>query len=215
MWRSEASTRDDAGSALLAVMLVLALGLTLAGVLALLGASESRVAAAHRDAFEARYAAESALDRAVLELQALPSWDDALAGVTTSSLTVGAGEVRGPGVAVDLDAETHRLQGRTDAGPGHGPDTPRWRAFLWAALDDLAPASAELESPFVVVAWVADDEAEKDGDATGDSNQAVWVHAAAFGPGSAAYRVEALVVRTGPGLAPLRRLVWRAAQGGD
>ena len=114
-----------------------------------------------------------------------------------------------------MGTETARLQARTDAGPDHGLDTPAWRPFLWAPFRDLVPVSADLDSAFVVLAWVADDEAEADGDAANDSNQAVWVHAAAFGPGNTARHLEALVTRTGPGLAPLRRLVWRGAMAGD
>ena len=215
MRRSGAWTGGDGGSALLAILLVLALGLTLAGVLALLGAAESRVAAAHRDAFEARYAAESALDRAVLELEASPNWDDVLGGLATSSLTVGTGVVPGGGGVVDLAAETARLQARTEAGPGHGGNTPRWNPFLWAPFRLLAPPGADIESSLAVVAWVADDEAERDGNAGEDSNQAVWVCAEAYGPGRTSYRVEALVTRPGPGLGPLRRLVWRGFPGAD
>jgi hypothetical protein len=215
MRRSGTWTASDGGSALLAVLLVLALGLTLAAVLALLGAAESRVAAAHRDGFEARYAAESALDRAVLELEASPAWDDVLGGLATSSLTVGSGVVRGDGRVVDLAAETARLQARTESGPGHGGNTPRWRPFLWAPFGLLAPPGADLESPLAVIAWVADDEAERDGDADRDSNQAVWLCAEAYGPEHTSYRVEALVTRPGPGLGPLRRLVWRGFPGAD
>jgi hypothetical protein len=200
---------------MLALLLLLALGITLAGVLTLLGTAETRVAAAHRDAFEARYAAESALDRAILELLAFSSWNDILAGVATSSLTVGTGVVRGDARDVDLDSETARVQARTDAGPGYGGNTRRWQPFLWAPFRLLGPPAAEFGSPFVVIAWVADDEAERDGDAGRDSNQAVWVQAAAFGPARTSYRVEALVTRPGPGPGPVRRLVWRGFPGVD
>lgn len=215
MSSSGTSRPVETGSALLVVSLVIALGLTVAGVLVLLGASEARVAAAHRDAFEARYAAESAMDRAVLELQGLASWDDVLAGAATSSLTMGMGVVESEGCRLDLATETLRLQAETDARPGHGANTPRWRPFLWAPLRDLAPAGADMESPLAVVVWVADDEAELDGNASDDSNQAVWVHARACGPGRAEGTVEALVTRAGPSPGPLRRLVWRLGGGGD
>jgi hypothetical protein len=215
MWSSGTSNPTDTGSALLMALLVLALGLTVAGVLALLGASESRVAAAHRDAFETRYAAESALDRAVLELQSLSSWDDVLAGAATASLTLGTGTVQSGGVTVSLSAETARLQARTDARPGHGLNTPRWRPFLWAPFRDLLPGPADQETSLVVLAWVADDEAESDGDPANDSNQAVWIHAAAFGGGNLEGRVEGLVTRAGPAPAPVRRIVWRGGGHGD
>ena len=217
-WAAEAPRRcraGESGTALLAVALIVSIGLVVTAVIVLLGASESRVAAAHRDGVEARYAAESALDRALLDLQLIGSWDDVLAGHLTGSLTVGAPVPAAGGTTVDLAAETARLQAATDARPGHGPNTPRWRAFIWAPFVDLVPVPADLESALVVVAWVADDEAELDGDPEDDGNQAMWVHAAAFGPGGTCRRVEALMARSGPAPAPLTRLTWRGRPLGD
>ncbi len=205
----------ESGTALLAVAFVIAVGLVVACVLVLLGTSESRVAAAHREGLEARYAAESALDRALLDLRALASWDDVLAGYQTGSITVGGPVLTAGGTAVDIAVETARVQAATDARPGHGPNTPRWQVFLWGSLRDLLPVTAELDSALVVIAWVADDEAEVDANPQGDGNQAVWVHAAAFGPGGTCRRVEALVARSAPAPAPLRRLTWRGRALGD
>jgi hypothetical protein len=217
-WRADVAGRrraSESGTALLGVALVVSIGLVVAGVIVLLGASESRIATAHRDGVEARYAAESALDRALLDLQVIGSWDDVLAGLLTGSLTVGAPSPAAGGTIVDLAAETIRLQAATDARPGHGPNTPRWRPFIWAPLVDLVPVPADLQSAIVVVAWVADDEAEADGSPDNDGNQAVWVHAAAFGPGGTCRRVEALAARSGPAPAPLTRLTWRGRPLGD
>lgn len=205
----------ESGTALLGVALIVSIGLLVTGVIVLLGASESRVSAAHRDGVEARYAAESALDRALLDLQAIGSWDDVLAGLLTGSLTVGAPWPAADGTVVDLAAETARLQAATDARPGHGPNTPQWRPFMWAPLADLVPVPADLHSAMVVVAWVADDEAETDGNPDNDGNQAVWVHAAAFGPGGTCRRVEALAARSGVAPAPITRLTWRGRPLGD
>ena len=94
---------------------------------------------------EARYAAESALDRAVLELQGISSWDDVLGGRRDVWTHGGKAAVGGAGTDVDLGAETARLQARTDPGPDHGGNTPQWRPFLWAPFGHLVPAPADLE----------------------------------------------------------------------
>jgi hypothetical protein len=192
---------------------VFAAGLTAAAVLVVLSASESRVAATYRDALEARYAAESALERAVADLQLLAAWDDVLAGVMTSSLTVDVAGAAGGGVSVE--DETSRLQARSDALHPAAADAPRWRPFLWAPFPDLVTALAELDTPLVVVAWVADDEADVDGDPADDSNQAVWVRAVALGPRGIRHEVETLVTRTAAPPGPVRRVAWRHATAED
>lgn len=211
----ESDRPDERGSSLVAVLAVLALAATIAAVLTLLSSAEARIAAADRDAHEARYAAESGLDRALVDLQQAANWDDALQGVLGASFAVGGRQVSlADGRPLDLDAETSLMQARTDAGSAIGPDTPRWRLYGWGRLHDWLPPTVDLSSPMYVAVWLADDEGERDGRPDDDSNQALWVRAVAYGPLSTRRSVEALVLRTAPPPVPLRRLVWRESAGG-
>jgi hypothetical protein len=195
--------------------MVLALGITIAGVLALLSSAEVRIASADRDAHEARYAAESGLDRALVDLQAAASWDDALAGTMTASFALGPSQVTlADGRLLDLERERLSMQALSAASSALGPDTPRWRLFGWGWFADWLPATIDLESALFVAVWVADDEGERDGAPEHDGNQAVWVRSVAFGPQGTRRGVEALVLRSEAAPAPLRRLVWRQAAPG-
>lgn len=205
--------RGPAGSALVAVLSVLSLGLATTAVLVLLSSAEWRLAAADRDALEARYAAEAALDRALVDLQATTAWDDVLGGVVQGSMGSCGARVKVGGTEIDLEAERQRMQARTNAGGG-GPNTPRWVLFGCGRLDDVLPAAVDSRSALYVSVWVADDEAELDAAVERDSNQAVWLRAVAFGPLGARRAVEALVVRTTAAPTPVRRLVWRDASKG-
>jgi hypothetical protein len=204
----------ERGSSLLAVLAVLALAMTLTAVLTLLSSAEARIAAADRDAREARYAAESGLDRALVDLRESSSWDDVLSGMTAASCAAGPRRVNlTDGRALDLDRETLAMQAITDAGSVRGPNTPRWRLYGWGSITDCLPASLDLTSSLFVAVWVADDEAEGDGRPEEDGNQAIWVRAVAYGAMSTRRSVEALVVRSAPAPGPLRRLVWRDTAG--
>lgn len=206
--------RRARGSALVAVLMTLSLGLATTAVLVLLSATEWHLAAADRDALEVRYAAESAFDRALVELQGIGSWGDVLSGTLAASFGAGSPEVRTPTGVIDLEVERERMQARTDAVSTVGPNTPRWRLFGWGRLDDVLPAVVELRSAVAVAVWVADDEAEGDGAAEADSNQTVWVRAVAYGPRGARRAVEGLVVREAAAPGPLRRVIWRDASEG-
>ena len=114
--------RGNAGSSLVAVLMVLALGITIAGVLALLSSAEVRIAAADRDAHEARYAAESGLDRALVDLQAAASWDDVLAGTMTASFALGPSQVTlADGRRLDSERERLSMQALSAASSARGP----------------------------------------------------------------------------------------------
>lgn len=199
----------QSGSALAAVMAVLSLGLVTTAVLVLLTSSEVGLAARDRDAAEARYAAELAFERALVDLQATLAWSDVLSGAIGSSFAVGPPRLDLGTRTVDLEAERLAMQTRTDTSSTVGANTPRWQLFGWGRLDEVLPAGVESASSLAVAVWVADDEAEVDGVATQDGNGGVWVRAVAYGPLGGRRVVEGLVVREGAGLAPLRRAIWR------
>mgnify|MGYP001119426987 CR=1 FL=1 len=208
------SQKREAGSALASVLLVLALGLATTAVLVLLTSAEVRLAASDRDAVEARYAAESALDRALVDLQAIASWDDVLSGGVGSSFGVGPPSLTVSSATIDLEAERQAMQARTDASSAAGGNTPRWRLFGWGRLDEVLPPTVASQSPMAVAVWVADDEAEADGASEQDTNQTLWVRAVAYAGHGGRRVIEGLVMRSGPAPAPLRRLIWREAAGG-
>ena len=113
---------------------------------------------------------------------------------------------------VDLLAETSRRTcGRptpcddaattatTDARPW-GARNPRWRLFVHLPLSAL-DSSAAIVCPCYVVAWIADDPADDDGDPGVDAplgsagHGVVLIRGAAFGSGGAVAEVEALVAQ--------------------
>lgn len=210
----ECGLKHQQGTALIAVLLVLSLGLATTGVLVLLSAAELRLAASDRDAVEARYAAESAFDWALVDLQASASWTEVLAGTLGSSFAVGPAQLPSGAGVVDSEAERLRMQELTDAASAAGPNTPRWRLFGWGRLDDVLPGVVESRSPMAVAVWVADDEADLDGTAEHDSNQTLWVRAVAYGGQGGRRAIEGLVMRGAPAPGPLRRLIWREASEG-
>ena len=67
------------GSALVFALAAIVLLTTLASALVLLVSTEARIAATYRDGVQALYAAEAALDRALLDLADAGAWDAALA----------------------------------------------------------------------------------------------------------------------------------------
>lgn len=202
----------ERGSSIVAVLVALSIGLAATGVLVMLSVAEVRLAAADRDTLEVRYAAEAALDRAVVDLQQLSSWNDVLAGLPGSSFAVGPRALLVPGrPLIDLEAEGARMQAATDAASSAGADTPRWRLFGWGPFSAVLPHNVDLRSPVAVAVWVADDEAEHDGAPQLDGNQTVWLRAVAYGPGTSGRTIDALLTRDAAAPSPLRRLVWRAA----
>src|SRR5215203_1651898 len=81
---------DDKGFALVVTLMVMSLLLALSLALTLTTMTETRIAAAYRRGVEARYAADAAVARAVLELSKESRWDEVLAGTLTSSFVDGA-----------------------------------------------------------------------------------------------------------------------------
>lgn len=164
------------------LLLTLVLSTAVAGML-LVGAIERRAAASYRVRLELRAAANSAAVLAAAELQGMEAWGPAFAG---------AGSVfwREPSASIDVAAETARLRNETVMAAAHGADTPVWQVFVQTSWGSVtrSPSAAH------VVAWVADDWAESDGDALADTNGLILVRAAAF-EGPATGWVEVLYSR--------------------
>ena len=205
LWTFQPS--DERGIALIAVMsassLLLALGLSLA----LTTTVEVGIAANQRDGVQTLHAADAALERAIADLAAA-DWDAVLAGLVTSAVADGGGEVTLPdGRQLDVGEETDGLL--STARPW-GRNNPRWTLFLSGPLAALLPGAELADGRAYVVVWVADDPAENDAQPLRDGGPpavaddhnrsnpgrgALWLHARAYGPSGARRVVEAIVER--------------------
>lgn len=201
--------QNDQGLALVLVLLLTSVGGVLAGLLVLLSAGESVIAARNRSSQQARAAADAGLERTLAELRSLGDWNLVLGGVTESSLADLGGRPRGPtGSLLDLEAATAAVQRESDLRALPGADRPRWRLFAYGPLTRVVPA-AGLDTGLYLVSWVADDEGDGDGAPGADSNGIVQIWSEAYGPGGTRRAVRAGVARVDPAPGPLRRVWWR------
>lgn len=208
-----ASSPPHAGFGLVSVLIWLSLLSTLALGVALATLAEPLTAGALHEKLKMTRAAESAVALAVASLAQHADWTIAPAGGIGSLFTDGAPGVRVVGGAtVDLVAETHlRTCGRAaacdDAATSAfaaarpwGGRNPRWQLLLHQPLAAL-DAEAGFVCPCYLVAWVADDPADADGDPRRDAPAGVAGHGvllvrgAAFGLTGALAEVEALVAQ--------------------
>ena len=202
---------DPRGFSLVLVLLLISLGGALAAVLVLLSAGESVMAARDRASRQARAAADAVLERAVAELRLRGDWNPVLAGLDVSALRDLRGRPVGQdGRPLDLGALTVAVQRRSDLQALAGPDRPAWRLFAYGPMTSAAPAEAP-DVGLYVVAWVADDEGDGDGNPGFDANGIVQVWAEAHGPGSTRRGVRAAIARLAPAPDPLRLVWWRTA----
>jgi hypothetical protein len=183
---------DDRGSALLLAliltMFVTAMGL---GVVTLTN-TERTVTQNFWAGHETLDAADAALERALVDLTALPSWASLPGGLVVSSF-VGSSltpTVPSHGV-VDIALMTRDLQARSTASAHWGANNPVWHLFAHGAASALAPGA--LRSTAYLVVWIADDPAESDNDPAVDSNGVVSLVAEALGPAGTARAIAATV----------------------
>lgn len=195
---------DDRGAAMILALLTTLLLAGLGLSLTLLGDMERRIASNFRLDHEVWFAVDAAIERAAADLARTPDWDVVLAGAVQSTFV---DSTRAPvlrsGGTINLDALTADLQRSTSAAASFGADTPLWRLYAWGPLTRMTPTPAAGD-PYLV-AWVADDVLEADGNPSDDSNGIVTIHALAFGPGGARRAAEAHVRRAGGALTILAR----------
>jgi hypothetical protein len=96
------------------------------------------------------------------------------------------------GTSLDLNGLTAEQQRRTDAVFGALPDRPVWRLFVHAPFDRMLPVESGPNPEYIAV-WVADDPDELDGDPLHDANDAVMLHAEAFGMHGGRWPIDAMV----------------------
>ncbi len=175
--------------ALMAVAVLSALGVSLAMVIN----TETKISGNFTVAREVMYAADGALEIAAQELVAVGDWDLLLAGSVLSAFVDGAPSGQRPlgdGRFVSLTGATNLAN--SEPRPW-GANNPQWRLF---AFGRLTPGA-------YVIAWVADDPSENDGDATRDGTDGnnpgsgiLALRAEAFGLEGAHKVLEATVRRS-------------------
>jgi hypothetical protein len=222
---------SDAGIALLMVIVCLAFFLAVAAALVLMASMETRMAGAERARHVVMGAADVAMERALQELAIAADWNEILAGSVRSGV---AGADLSPDVgewgALDLSALTDGLQRESTAANQWGADGQVWRLFGYAPLDVLLDAAGPGASgasgasgggtaaggvggvggALYTVAWVADDQADGDGNPSADANERVVVRVEAFGPFRSRQALTATVRRHG---GSVELISWREPSG--
>ncbi len=207
------SARTQGGFGLVSVLIWLSLLATLALGVALATSTEAPAAGALHEKLKMTRAAESAVALAVAVLAQHPDWTNAPAGALTSAFTDGPIGARSVGGAVvNLAVETSlRTCGRAApcddtataaSSPARpwGVRNPRWQLLVHQPLAAL-DATAGAVCPCYLMAWVADDPADADGDPGHDAppgmagHRVLLVRGAAFGGLGALAEVEALVAQ--------------------
>ena len=210
--------------ALMAMMLMMALGMTLM----LTTTTESKISSNYNGGTEALYAADSSIERVMDDILTVPDWNDILRGNARSAFIDGlpTGVRTLPdGSKLDLDKATNMLDcGKadvcsdadynvsTDERPW-GMNNPRWKLYAYGPMSSMLPTNTINSSDYVVV-WIADDPSETDNDPTTDgapgqncangdntcaANPGLGVlamHAESFGPGGTHRVIEVTVART-------------------
>jgi hypothetical protein len=192
---------DQRGAALvIALLIAMVLG-ALAAVLVAIVTTETALSASFRHAREVAYGAESALDLAIHDLATTADWSTVLAAPPANRTSTLSGASMSPtapdGRVLDLVALTSARQRESDArdGPSRfGANSPQWRLYLHAQAADLLPAPHP-SMPVYLIAWVADDGLDGDGDPLVDSNQTIVVHAEAYGSSASRRVVESVITR--------------------
>jgi hypothetical protein len=176
---------DEHGVALVLTLMSIVLLLTLGGALAVVTATETTIAARFRDGYEAFYAADAGIARAIVDLRTA-DWDAAREGTSTSSFTEDG---------YDLTTSRRDLETLAEARD--------WQPYAYGSFSDMVPGAAA-DRRLSVVVWVA-------AAPLGDDNLIV-VRSHAYGPRGVRRMVETMVRRTvdGPQVT-----TWREDTGGS
>lgn len=225
------------GVALVLALMSMTMMMALGTALILTTNTELRIARNFAAASEAVYAADAALERAIVDMADIHDWNAALDGSTRSTFVDGQPvgvRTLADGRAISLD-ETVNIANCQRPTPCSDDDmnkvtterpwgfnNPRWTPFAWGRLNSLNPKS--VNSPFYVFVLVGDDPAECDNNPLVDGGppippcaedpsvnpgaEAISLRAEAFGPWGTHKVIEATVAHA-TGNAGLRMLSWR------
>ena len=177
-----AGNRGDEGSGVLLAMLIASTVLALVLGLVAVSSTERAMAANSSVGSETLYAAEALAAHVLSELSSDTSWTPALTGERHSTfLEPTAQPIAAWNESLDLSAMTVGLQQQSDGQFPAGPDTSRWRLFAAGSLAGLV-GNDRVGRAFLV-AWVADDVADADGDPGVDANGSVMIRVQALALG--------------------------------
>jgi hypothetical protein len=198
------------GTALVLTLLATTLLSALGAAMIASANMETSIGSTFREDRELVYAAEAVVARAVHDVRLSSRWDDILTGAQLSSFLDPMTVPWLPsGGTLDVPAATRRLQSATNT-IFAGANAPQWRVFASGRLADVAGQGA-LESRAYLVAWVADDPSETDGNPFADTNDTLVVRGEAVGSGGRTRALEVTVTRAGVprGQAGLSITSWR------
>lgn len=224
-----ARVRDEQGIALILSLMVMMLMMALGAALMLNTMTEGKIAGNYRDGTEALYAADAAVERVIQDILTVPDWNNMLNGAAQSAFVDGA---PGDGWRTLPDGSKLNLLQATDmlnCGKITGCDdtamnavteerpwaanNPRWKLYAHAPINDVLP-TPDVNSPFYVVVWVADDPSEndnlplKDGEppptcdltkpdtCVNGGRGVIAMRAQSFGPGGVQRTIEVTLART-------------------
>jgi hypothetical protein len=178
---------SERGAALLMALLVTLFLSAIGGALVLLASTETRIAGAEEWRHQARGLAEVLLERVFQDLVQAPDWSAVLGAGAGATFQDASSPARAASWdPLDLAALTLNVQRESDDLNRWGVDGPQWRLYAFGPADRLLGAlglaDAGRARNFYVVAWVADDPGEGDGNPSADRNETIQVRADAFGP---------------------------------
>ena len=186
------SDNDDNGVALVIVMMTITLLTALGTALTLATIAETAIAANYRDATEAFYAAEAAVEFATQEISAVSAWSGVIAKPGRSAFVDGpAGGLRTVGAStLDLGDATRDVNLIVAGAPG--PASRGWVLYAFGRFQDLVPSSLSRSQIYVTV-WVADRSETPEDERSGPD--VLSILGQAYGARGSRRTVEAIVVK--------------------
>ncbi len=183
---------DDNGVALVIVMMTITLLTALGTALTLATIAETAIAANYRDATEAFYAAEAAVEFATQEIAAVSDWSGVIAKPGRSAFVDGpAGGLRTVGAStLDLGDATRDVNLIVAGAPG--PASRGWVLYAFGRFQDLVPSSLSRSQIYVTV-WVADRSETPEDERSGPD--VLSILGQAYGARGSRRTVEAIVVK--------------------
>ena len=195
------SDHDDDGVALVIVMMAITLLTALGTALTLTTITETAIAANYRDATEALYAAEAAVEFAMQEIAAVPDWRDVLAESGRSAFVDGSADGTRTVGAVTLDLTRATRDVNAVAA---GAASPAWVLYAFGRFRDLVPSSLSRSQIYVAV-WLADRSDTPDDERS--APDALSILGQAYGARGSRRTVEVIVTKAD--IATIRVRSWR------